>query len=302
VPTNFADFYAGLFGAVLVPEVFDLGHGVIISRTYAHLFAPFMMAFSPAPPGKHHPAPWKSAKGGLELDITTQLFLPAGTSAPELDRINTVWWIVALLRLHSSALISVPIISSEAFSSIPAMKDEPRLWPVEIHTPRLFPDGWQVRSIDTQEIEWLRDNWYDAAELLKHADFRSAFEAIDLSTWNHTPIMALVAVWGALERLFSASTTELSYRVSSNIAAFLEPPGRARYALFKRIRGLYNSRSKAAHGAGETNVDAYAETYSIARRVLLMMIEKRHVPDRNELEANVFGDSVGITPGPPSEQ
>ena len=237
VPTNFADFYAGLFGAVLVPEVFDLGHGVIISRTYAHLFAPFMMAFSPAPPGKHHPAPWKSAKGGLELDITTQLFLP-GTSAPELDRINTVWWIVALLRLHSSALISVPIISSEAFSSIPAMKDEPRLWPVEIHTPRLFPDGWQVRSIDTQEIEWLRDNWYDAAKLLKHADFRSAFEAIDLSTWNHAPIMALVAVWGALERLFSASTTELSYRVSSKHRCFFGTTRPSKVRSIQKNKGL----------------------------------------------------------------
>jgi hypothetical protein len=61
--------------------------------------------------------------------------------------------------------------------------------------------------------------------------------------------LGLVAVWGALERLFSPSHVELSFRVSANIAAYLELPGRGRYACFKKIKGLYEIRSKAAHGA-----------------------------------------------------
>ncbi len=299
---NSVDLYAGLYGLVLVPETFELGHGVVISRTYAHFMAPFVMAFAPAPPGEHHPAPWKPAKGGLHLDITTELFLPATTRVPQLDRVNTVWWIVALMRLHSNTAISVPVISSERFSSIPAIQQEPQLWPMEIHTPRLFPEGSDARSVDIPELEWLRDNWYEAAVLLSKEDFNFAVQAVDFSIWNHTAALALVAVWGAIERLFSPSNQELSFRVAANIASFLEPAGRERYACFKKVKALYDSRSKAAHGAGEADMMPYAESYAIARRVILKMIETRHVPNKKELEANLFGDPVGISAGPSTEQ
>jgi len=254
---NSVDLYAGLYGLVPVPETFDLGHGAVISRTYAHFFAPFMMAFSPAPPGKHHPGPWKPAKGGLALDITAEVFLPATTSIPQLDRVNTVWWIVALMRLHATTSVSVPVISSERFASIPSVQQEPQLWPMEIHTPRLFPEGSTACSVEITELEWLRDHWYEAAALLRKEDFSLAFRAVDSSVWNHTPSLALVAVWGALERLFSPSNVELSFRVSANIAAYLAPPGRERYALFKKVKGLYDSRSKAAHGSGGADLLPY---------------------------------------------
>jgi hypothetical protein len=299
---NSVDLYAGLYGLVLVPDTFDLGHGTVISRTYAHFMAPFMMAFTPAPPGEHHPPPWKAAKGGIHLDITTELFLPAATSIPQLDRMNTVWWIVALMRLQMTTSISVPVISSERFASIPAIQQEPQLWPLEMHTPRIFPEGSDARSVSAAELEWLRDNWYECAVLLEKEDFSLAFQAVDFSIWNRSPALALVAVWGALERLFSPSTAELSFRVSANIAAYLEPAGRKRHACFKKIKGLYESRSKAAHGSGDSDLMPYAETYEIARRVLLKMIQARHVPDKKELESNLFGDPLGITRGPADPQ
>jgi len=302
VHPNSIDLYAGLYGLFPVPESFELGHGVVISRTYAHLFAPFTLAFSPAAPGKPHPGPWKTAKGGLALDITAQLFLPATTSIRQLNRLNTVWWLVALLRLHASTSIAVPVISSDSFASTPHIKHEPQFWPMEIHTPRLFPEDPKGQSVDTLELQWLGDNWHEAAALLENEDFSGAFQSVDASLWSHTPVLGLVGVWGALERLFSPSVAELSFRVSANIAAFLEAPGRARYALFKKVKGLYDSRSKAAHGSGEDDLAPYAETYSIARRALLKMIEARHVPSKKELEANLFGDLIGITPGPTVEQ
>ena len=299
---NYVDLYAGLCGLVLVPDSFELGHGVVVSRTYAHFMAPFVMAFAPAPPGKHHPAPWKTAKGGIYIDITAEIYLPASTSVEALDRINTVWWITALMRLYATSAISVPVISSERFSSIPAIKQEPQLWPMEIHTPRLFPEGSEAGKVDVPELEWVRDNWYEAAALLRNEDFRVAFQAVDLSIWNQTPALGLLVVWGALERLFSPSHVELSFRVSANIAAYLEPPGRQRYSCFKKVKGLYDSRSKAAHGSGEPDLMPYVETYTIAKRVLLKMIEGRHVPEKKELEANLFGDPIGISPGSGAEQ
>jgi len=299
---NSVDLYAGLYGLTLVPDVFDLGHGAVVSRTYAHFMAPFMMAFKPAAPGKPHPAPWKSAKGGIYIDVTTELKLPASTSCPQFDRVNTVWWIVALMRLRMTTTISVPIISSEKFASIAEVEQEPHLWPMEIHTPRLFPEGSNVTSVDVPELEWLRENWYDAAALWASKDFAFALQAVDASLWNHTPALALVALWGALERLFSPSASELSFRVSANIAAFLERAGGTRHACFKKVKALYENRSKAAHGSGDPDTNSYGETFEIARRVLLRIIQDRHVPTKKELEANLFGDPIGTDPAPTGEQ
>lgn len=299
---NVHDLWAGLSDFTLVPERFELGQGVIISQTYAHFMAPFLMAFSPAVPGRPHPAPWKSAKGGFSIDITAELFLPATCSLEHFDRLNTVWWIVALLRLKATPAVFAPVISSERFSSIPVIQEEPELWPMEIYTHRLMAERAPNRRIDLAELEWLKVHWQDASVLLAKEDFSIAFQAVDLSIWGSSPSLALVAVWGALERLFSASNQELSFRVSANIASYLEGPGRERYKCFKQVKALYDHRSKAAHGDSKADITPYQETFAIARRVLLKMVETRHVPDKKELEARLFGDEMGITDGKPSLQ
>ena len=64
------DLYAGVSGLELAEESFDLGDGVVLSRTYAHLMAPFVMAFKrPAEHDQPHPGPWKSLGGGFAFDI-----------------------------------------------------------------------------------------------------------------------------------------------------------------------------------------------------------------------------------------
>jgi hypothetical protein len=255
--------------------------------------APFLMAFAPATPGKPHPTPWKAAKGGLAIDITAELFLPITCRIEHLDRVSTVWWIVALLRLKAASTIYAPVISSERFNAIPVIKEEPELWPIEIYTHRLVPELVPIRPVGIPELQWVKDNWQQASRLLQNEDFNLAFQAIDQSIWGSSPALALVAVWGAIERLFCSSSQELSFRVSANLAAYLEDPGRERYKCFKQIKSLYNDRSKAAHGEGKTNINAYRETLAFARRALLKMIGTCHVPDKRELEASLFGDKTG---------
>jgi hypothetical protein len=290
---NLHDFWAGLSDAVFAAEHFELGQGVTIARTYAHFMAPFLMAFAPAPPGQHHPGPWKPAKGGFDIDITAELHIPSTVNLEHIDRLNTVWWIVALMRLKATTEVFVPIISSERFSSIPAIEQEPEFWPMEIFTHRLMP-GAPKHAVDGAELEWLRAHWQDASVLLTNEDFNFAIQAVDRSVFGSNPALALISVWGALERLFSASNQELSFRVSANIAAYLEPPGRQRYKCFLHVKKLYDHRSKAAHGQSTLDPNPYAETYAIARRALLKMIETRHVPDKKELEATLFADSLAV--------
>jgi hypothetical protein len=288
------DLYAGLSGISLVPTTYDLGHGIQISQTYAHFMAPFLMAFKPPSPGKPHPAPWKSARGGLAIDIAAELFLPLSYRPEDLDRLNTIWWIVALLRLKVGASVFVPVVSSERFASIPSISEEPELLPIEIHLNRLVPYGGTGPGLGTDDLEWLRSHWEPGSQLLKNEDFSTAFISVDSCLWNCSSAVALVMIWGALERLFSTSHQELSFRVSANLATFLEVPGRDRLTCFKRVRSLYDSRSRAAHGANLEAAEPFVETYALARRALLKMIENRHVPTKNELEGALFGDLIGI--------
>jgi hypothetical protein len=69
------DLHAGISNIVLEPDAFDLGDGITIRRTYAHLMAHFVMAFASPPPGSFHPGPWKAANGAgaFAADIAADL-------------------------------------------------------------------------------------------------------------------------------------------------------------------------------------------------------------------------------------
>jgi|SRR5579864_301083 len=284
------DLYGGLAGLMLEPNRFELGKGVVISTTYAHLMSHFMMAFAPAAPGKPHPAPWKPATGrGVEIDVTAELFVPRTCNCAHFDNLNLIWWIVALLRLRAATSIYVPVVSSHSFSTIPSLQEEPAIGTMEVRGLPLRAEEQVNSQVGIPQLEWIKSHWEPASALLSDDGFQTAFDAIDFSKWHASPQLGLLALWGALERLFSPSTQELRFRVSANIASYLENRGAARQALFKRITKLYDLRSAAAHGSGEYEITPYQETYAIARRVILRMIETGHVPSKDEQEEALFG-------------
>lgn len=102
-----------------------------------------------------------------------------------------------------------------------------------------------------------------------------------------------MALWSALEALFSPAHTELRFRVTASIATFLEPPGAARLALQKKAAKLYDARSKVVHGAADPQINALVETHDLTKRVLVKIIEDNHVPTREEIEGSLFGASGG---------
>ena len=81
--------FAGIAGVDSEIEEFEIGHGVMLRRTYAHFMAPFLMASSPAKPGAAHPTPWSAVKGGLGFDISLELHVPATFKLPSFfDRLQ----------------------------------------------------------------------------------------------------------------------------------------------------------------------------------------------------------------------
>lgn len=289
------NLYAGLSGLELQEPSFDLGYGLTLSKTYAHLMAPFLMAFKPALKGSHHPAPWKAAHGGISVDISAELFIPKSIESEFGSTIKVAQTVLFLLRLGVNPATTLPAFSNHAFATLITVKDDDaHLLPYEVQQ-RHFPLNVDKSVANPEGISWVSERWQVTHKLmLENAEFSLAVEAIDSGQFIRQPALALVSLWGSLEALFSPSTAELKFRVSSLIAAFLEPPGSSRHRLQKEIAKLYDKRSAAAHGKPKHNSDDLLATFNLLRRVLLTIIEHGKVPSKEDLEAALFGSILDV--------
>lgn len=219
--------HAGIAGVEMEPEEFDLGHGLVLRKTYAHFMAPFLMAFAPAEKGQPHPAPWSAFGEGLSVDIQLELYVPQEFEQPHFfDRLNTVWWIAALLRLRGAAEVHVPVLAERQFKGVPDCWKDSRMLPVEVLPRRQLPEA-PVKWLVNEDLFWLRDTWFSGGRLMDSSSvFNDAFQAFDGVGSIPSSSVAMIAVWGALEHLFSPAKQELRFRVAANIASYLEPLAR----------------------------------------------------------------------------
>lgn len=201
-----------------------------------------------------------------------------------------------LIRIGINPATTLSVFSSHSFASLPTVSDnEAILLPCEIQ-PRHFPLGVVGGSVSAEEIAWVRERWQVTHRLISEsAEFSLAVEAIDTGQFVQNSALTMVSLWGALEALFSPATSELKFRVSSLIAAFLETPGEARHSLQKEIAKLYDKRSAAAHGKPKHEAEDLLDTFNLLRRVLMEIIDCGKVPKKDELEGLLFGSSLNVS-------
>jgi len=287
-------FYAGLTSLNLPPDQdeVDLGQGLVLRRMYAHLMSSYTMAFNPPEaPGKHHPAPWKATTRHDGFDVHAELVIPSGYKPPgDLTSYDVARTITSLLRLCVDPTIRFLVQSTHSLSKVASIPDqEIRITPVE-STKQYVELALVNPGKDAAHLDWVRKHWVNAVSLMaSHADFRLAMEAFELSTFVPHHALTLVSLWGALEALFSPSTSELRFRVSVLIASYVYPPGEARLALQRDIFDLYDKRSAAAHGKPKHNTTHLVQTFNILQRVLMRMIEENEVPSKTALNNMLLG-------------
>lgn len=284
------DLHAGLSGIELEEEDFDLGEGIRLRRTYAHQFAPFMLAFAKPNPGKPHPGSWKAVRGGLAFDITAELYIPAALESKYGSKVGLARLLLFLLRLGVNPAISLPIFANASFNSLAKMDDaEVLLQPFEIEL-RHFPLGVVGGQVVAPAVIWVKERWPIAHKLRNsHAEFELAVDALDRGQFVQQHALTLVSLWAALEALFSPSTSELSFRVSALISAYLEEPGTARLVRQKAIAKLYSKRSAAAHGKPIHDQQNLLDSFNLLKEVLTKMLDDGKVPSKEQLEASLFG-------------
>lgn len=291
-----SNFYAGFTDLELLPEwdEYELGEGLVFRPTFAHLMSSHTMAFNPPEAlGKHHPAPWKATSHFESFDIFTELLIPASYTPPKgLLHYDVARVITIMMRLFCNPKIRFLVRSSHSLSSIATIHDkEILIEPIE--ASRQFIElelANQDPASSAARLYWVRNNWENAVHLMaSHADFRLAMEAFEMSTFIPHHALTLVSLWGALEALFSPSTSELRFRVSILIASYIYPPGQQRADMQKEIFELYDKRSAAAHGKPKHNTDHLMQTFNILQRVLMRMIGDKEVPSKTALNNMLLG-------------
>jgi hypothetical protein len=174
------------------------------------------MAFKPGPPGRHHPAPWKAARGGFSFDVTAELTIPAALEVTYGGKVALAKTIVFLLRLGVNPAATVPVLSNYPFAELANIPDnEAELLPFEIQY-RYFPLAIDGGIVTNDSAEWVKSRWQTTHRIIgESTEFALAVDAISAGQFVKSSALTLVSLWGALEALFSPSTTELKFRVSS---------------------------------------------------------------------------------------
>ena len=170
-------------------DEFDLGDGIIIRKTYAHLFAPFMMAFSP-PSGNGklniHGGPWKQAKGGISFDILVEIEMPKlAEFEKSLDSEELVWLIACLIRLGNYPFVLVSAISDMSFSNIKTDEVQPTIYPIETENRIFSLEGDKKPILSVEDLGWIKEYWKSTAKLIKSDPrFYSALRSFDDASIN----------------------------------------------------------------------------------------------------------------------
>jgi len=288
---NEQDIFAGLSDLALPINTFDLGNGIWISKTYVHVFGPYLAAFKEPELGKPHPPPWQSVGSGNSFDIRAELYVPKSTNLfEEIDRLNTVWLIAALMRIKAIPSLRVPVISNIRFSEIANSDRESNFIPIELEKRELLSSTIQLSPIDLDNLEWVKNILPTAGKLFERIrKFAFALLCLDRSISETRYSLAILTLWGALEQLFSPDDKqEISYRTSLNIASYLKPRGRERSEFLKKVKKLYSARSKAAHGNPTEDRQEFYDTYALLKEAALKIIETNHVPTQVDFDALIL--------------
>jgi hypothetical protein len=281
--------YGGLSNIKLKDNNFDLGNGLLLKQTYAHLFSANMVALSPKGEAGYHEGPWRAAKGGFGYDINIEIEVPDNLIINDFSAEEILWLIAALIRLANYPYVSLVAISNISFSDMKKTVLDPKIVPMETKPRIVKIDKNKNVYLDANDLNWIKEKLDTTSKLMKENDrFYTSLYAYDKATLSGETSASLLAMWGGLEQLFAPTSAELRFRVAANIACYLEPFGENRKNKYKEILKLYNERCSAAHTAKNIDIAPLAETFVLMRNILIKIIQEENIPSQEYLEKIMF--------------
>ena len=162
------------------------------------------------------------------------------------------------------------------------------MWLLEdVPAARRFGDAIVVSQVDLKWVSVHLTAWID---LLERPAFRLAVDSLTTHHQQANLRMAAASLWAGFEALFGVNS-ELRFRLSALAASYLEPRGTSRVNLYKRIKTLYDYRSKAVHGGATSDMQLQShiiEVRGILSRLLCRMVEAKLLPSTEQFEEYLF--------------
>lgn len=121
-------------------------------------------------------------------------------------------------------------------------------------------------------------------------NFALAVDSFNIHLHQTRPAITLMTLWSGIESLFPVHT-ELRFRLSLYIAAFLEDDANERHHLFRKVQRLYDGRSKVVHGGDLSQtalVHMVDEVGTLLGQILLASVEYGSVPSRDQFDGALF--------------
>lgn len=279
-----AELTGGISGFTLPVESYSLLPSLTLRRTYAHLIAPFLLAMGPPiEPNRFHRGPWVAlGEGGIsvyvELQLDAQIY-PLG-----FDRVNTVWFVVALLRLRSMQPIQLVVLCDRSFATIKDAPDAANLLPVEVNLRQL--EKAPSRKVTIEDLDWIKANISSADELMKDDVFNRAMLTLDRAIAIRDLGAGIVIAWASIETLFRPGKSRITSRICRALAAFLAPAGPERDRLFTIVSASYEARGGVSHAGEMPEIEQFQIAFGLARDALIKAIEQSELPNIDDLLEN----------------
>lgn len=217
--------------------------------------------------------------------VTHELAVACDGEIFDQSNMNLGWWIISALRTRSQVDILVPTVADVSWDVIPAVEaDGCKI--------QLLEDVPAARRLDVQKavsvdaLDWVNAQLKSWINLLERPAFRLAVDAMTTHHHHANLRMSAAALWSGFEALFGINS-ELRFRLALLAAAYLEDRGPERVSLYRRIKKLYDYRSKAVHGGATTDemlVDHIIEVRCLLSRLLCRMTEQCCLPSIDEFE------------------
>jgi len=221
--------------------------------------------------------------------VTHELALQCSESKFLQSNLNIGWWIISALRCRTLIDILVPAVASISWDILPAVQ----AGSCEVQLLEDVPAARRISpsvEISLESLNWVQENLLRWIDLLEHPAFRLAIDSLTTHNQHANLRMAAAALWAGFEALFGINS-ELRFRLALMAAAYLEERGPDRLAIYRRIKKLYDYRSKAVHGGTTSDnllIGHIIEVRALLSRLVCHMTEIGTMPTTDDYEERLL--------------
>ncbi len=199
------------------------------------------------------------------------------------------WIFISALRVKTLAEFLVPAAADHSWSVIAALEQRSC-------TARLIEDVPQARRVEAPvlvregDLEWAVGNITRFMRMLQVPKFRLAVDAITTHQHLLNSRMMVASLWSGIEALMGIQA-ELRFRLALSVACVLEPRGAQRIERYRQVKKLYDSRSRAVHGAEMSEAELIThiiETRKVLSGILSRMIEGGKALSEEDIERELL--------------